>query len=330
MNKLTKKIISVLATASLLLPITNALAYTPRTSLTESDCTSQYWAYSSSGNVFTRNWSLSGGNCTWYAYGRAWELLGQRPSLSVNGAHKWYDFNDGYERGSEPRLGAIACWSDDASTVGHVAVVEAIDGDNVTCSESGWSYTSGYFKTVTRNKYNMNYSLGGVERKFQGYIYLPIADSATPDTTISFAEAPKTMPIVNIADLQRFVPGEVYPHKKTEISIFINGKYMPFSTEAVNDQGITLVPARDLLEAFGGSVYWDNNTKVLTSFIGNSVFMARLNSNLLYINDLPIEADRPFTINENGKAMLPLRVTLNILGARIVSIDDYMNINIAY
>lgn len=328
MNKITKKIISVLASASLLLPTTNGFAYTPRTTFNDADCALQYWTYSSSGNVFTRNRALAGGNCTWYAYGRAWELLGSRPTLSLNGAHKWYNYNDGYERGQEPKLGAIACWSDAGSTVGHVAVVEAIDGNNVTCSESGWSYTSGYFKTVTRNRYNMNYTLGGVERKFQGYIYLPIDDSMAVTEGITLAEAPKTIPTDNISDSQISVPNETLSHNNTNISIFINGSYMPFSNESINDNGTTIVPARDLFEALGGSVFWDNNTKVLTAYINNSVFTAKNNSNLLYINDVPVEANRPLSINENGKTMLPLRATLNMLGAEILSIDDNMNINI--
>lgn len=324
MNKITKSLISFIATVSLLSSATNGFAFTPRTTLNNADCALQYWTYSSAGNVFTRNHALAGGNCTWYAYGRAWELLGSRPTLSLNGAHKWYNYNDGYERGQEPRLGAIACWSDAGSTVGHVAVVEAIDGNNVTCSESGWSYTNGYFKTVTRNRYNMNYSLGGVERKFQGYIYLPIADYEASKEDITLAEAPKTIPTDDIADLQRSVSDGV----KTNISIFINGSYMPFSNESINDNGTTIVPARDLFEALGGSVFWDNNTKVLTAYINNSVFTAKNNSNLLYIDDIPVEANRPLSINENGKTMLPLRATLNMLGAEILSIDDNMNINI--
>ena len=332
MNRKLKKIAAAVITIASTLQALSALAYTPRTSLSDSECNSIYWANSQSGNVFTRNYSLSGGNCTWYAFGRAWELLGSRPSLSVRGAHKWFEYTqDGYERGSEPRLGAIACWSDTNSTVGHVAVVEAINGDSITFSESGWSYTQGYFKTVTRNKYNMNYSLGGVERVFQGYIYLPISDSG--DTGLSAEskeDTPFVMPYVNIASLKGIAPGEVVPTKKSDISIYINGKYMPFSTDAVNDRGVILVPARDLLEAFCGEVYWNNDTKTLTSFVNDGVFTARLNSKQFYTNGFVVEADRSLTMSPDGKAMLPLRVTLNILGAQITSIDDYMNVQISY
>ena len=329
MNFKLKKITAAVMLALSLMSSASALAYTPRTTLTEADCNSFYW---SGGNVFERNYTLAGGNCTWYAYGRAWELLGSKPTLCLRGAHKWFEYTqDGYERGSEPRLGAVACWSDANSTVGHVAIVEAIDGDNVTCSESGWSYTTTYFKMVTRNKHNMNYSLGGVERKFQGYIYLPISAGENTETAnTAETETPFVMPSVNIASLTGIKPGETIPTKKSDISIFINGKYMSFSSDAINDKGTILVPARDLLEAFCGEVYWDNDTKTLTSFVNDGVFRAKLNSKQLYTNGFIVEADRALTMSPEGKAMLPLRVTLNILGARITSIDDYMNVQIEY
>ena len=329
MNNKLKRITAAAALIFSLIPSVPALAYTPRTALTESDCNSLYW---SSGNVFERNHSLSGGNCTWYAYGRAWELLGSKPALCLRGAHKWFDYTkDGYERGCEPRLGAVACWSDANSTVGHVAIVEAIDGDNVTCSESGWSYTKGYLKTVTRNKHSMSYSLGGVERKFQGYIYLPISADNPADAAITQeTETPFVMPYVNIATLTGIKPGETVPVKKTDISIYINDKLMPFSSEAINDKGTILVPARDLLEAFCGEVYWNNDTKSLTCFVNDGVFRAKLDSKQLYTNGFIIQADRALTMSPEGKAMLPLRVTLDILGAKISCIDDYMNVRIVY
>lgn len=295
MKNFTKKIISKLTALSMIFAISaNASAFTPRTSLSDEECNSQYWlASQSDGNVFSRNQSLGGGNCTWYAFGRAWELLGKRPSLSVNGAHKWYTYNDGYERGSVPKPGAIACWSDDNSTVGHVAVVEAVNGDNVICSESGWSFTDGYFRLITRNKDKMNYTLGGVERKFQGYIYLPLTDNSP------------------------------------NASIYINEKYMMYSLDSVNMNGTVLVPARDLLESVGGVVDWDNETKTMTAKVNNSAFSAILNSNLIYFNDTTLKTDIPCMLSDSGKTMLPLRAVITLIGGSIVSVDEAMNINIS-
>ncbi len=103
-------------------------------------------------------------NCTAYAYGRAYEILGTQPNLCYGNANLWYDYNrnsGAYPYGSTPKLGAIACWGGN-----HVAVVEAIQGDTITISESHYSGT--YFDT-------RNLTVGqesNYVRNFQGYIYI--------------------------------------------------------------------------------------------------------------------------------------------------------------
>ncbi len=80
-------------------------------------------------------------NCTAYAWGRFWELTGKVPNLPAWDAGDWYDDEktvENYQRGQEPRLGAIACYGGGSS--GHVAVVEAIHDDgSITLSQSGYS-----------------------------------------------------------------------------------------------------------------------------------------------------------------------------------------------
>jgi len=50
------------------------------------------------------------GNCTWYAWGRAYEILGEKPKLSTGNAGDWYSYNYGkYEYSPNiPKVGAIA------------------------------------------------------------------------------------------------------------------------------------------------------------------------------------------------------------------------------
>lgn len=111
------------------------------------------------------------GNCTCYAYGRSYENLGSKPKLCTGNAGTWYAYNrnNGYYRfGSTPYLGAVAVWSK-AGGAGHVAVVEAIDGNTVTTSESGWR--SFYFTTRQRkiNSARFGASSGYT---FLGFIYV--------------------------------------------------------------------------------------------------------------------------------------------------------------
>lgn len=101
-------------------------------------------------------------NCVAYAFGRIYELNGERPLIDHGNAGEWWFINKSnsyYDYGSEPKLGAIACWS------GHVAVVENIAKDGaITVSESHWG--GNYFNTNTY--YDMSSHYG---QYFYGYIY---------------------------------------------------------------------------------------------------------------------------------------------------------------
>ncbi len=108
-------------------------------------------------------------NCTCYAWGRWYELLGTKPKLYTGNAKTWFpkgESYDGYKRGQTPKLGAVACWSN--SGAGHVAIVEEIYSDgSILTSNSAWKSTNFYTKKI-----NKGYNYGSY--KFQGFIYLPI------------------------------------------------------------------------------------------------------------------------------------------------------------
>lgn len=108
------------------------------------------------------------GNCTAYAFGRFFEILGSKPTLCTGNAGEWYGKkSDGYERGSKPQLGAVACWAKPGAA-GHVAIVEQINSDgSVLMSQSGWQ--SRYFWTQTHRPTNYMNS----PYIFQGFIYNP-------------------------------------------------------------------------------------------------------------------------------------------------------------
>ena len=126
--------------------------------------------YYSNKNIF---YSIGYGmpNCTAYAWGRAYELLGTAPKLSVDSAHYWWNYNKNngyYPYGSTPKLGAIACW--DNPYGGHVAVVEQITSSKITLSHSEWAG-----RTFYTTEFSPSHTNGGVNSsgwKFQGYIYI--------------------------------------------------------------------------------------------------------------------------------------------------------------
>lgn len=101
-------------------------------------------------------------NCVAYAYGRIYEMNGEAPLITHGSAGDWYFINKSngyYNYGPEPKLGAVACWSN------HVAIVEAISDDgDVTVSESHWGGT--YFDVKTYSNMSSHYG-----QTFYGYIY---------------------------------------------------------------------------------------------------------------------------------------------------------------
>jgi len=119
-------------------------------------------------NIFYRS-GFGMPNCTAYAYGRAYELLKYKPDLCENDAKDWWDYNNEnkiFPSGQKPKIGSVACWSSD--TFGHVAVVEAIEGDTIFFSNSGYDYLNFYITTASISDENPGQS----NWQFQGYIYL--------------------------------------------------------------------------------------------------------------------------------------------------------------
>lgn len=162
MNKIFKRILLGIITFIMMLTLlpTAALAgesdFEPRLSAPSSG--NSY--YNRSLNIYSKQ-GYGMPNCTAYAYGRIYEITGEAPLIKSGNAGNWWftnKRNDYYEYGSEPKLGAIACWSR------HVAVVEAIDEDVVTISESHWR--GKYFNTKTFSNPNSAY-----RQTFYGYIY---------------------------------------------------------------------------------------------------------------------------------------------------------------
>ena len=132
-------------------------------------------------------------NCTCYAYGRAYEILGKDPGLPTRNACNWYTLDKKYKHGKTPKLGAIACWTGPSTNStaknGHVAVVEKINGNKISVSESQYNGKTFYYHdnfdptTYLKNVAPYNYT-------FQGYIYIGDFSDAPTLSSISVATPP--------------------------------------------------------------------------------------------------------------------------------------------
>lgn len=144
----------------------NSGSYSPRTTAPAKN--NPY--YYSSKNIFYQS-GYGMPNCTAYAYGRAYEILGSKPNLCTRSAGAWYNYNKSnnyYSYGSTPKVGAIACWSKNGTSTGHVAVVEKVNSNGtVLISESHYKGTNFNTRTIKNNSsdYLRSYT-------FMGYIYI--------------------------------------------------------------------------------------------------------------------------------------------------------------
>lgn len=147
--------------------------------------------YFSSGNIYynydryapTRK-SFDGnkyciGNCTWYACGRAWEILDKakkEQDLSIFGGNPYGIWlknlqTKTYKTGKTPKVGALVVFGQKYGSY-HIAVVEKIDGNNVYVSESGYRTMLGKPSNSDLIFHYGNINEWNRGREIIGYIYL--------------------------------------------------------------------------------------------------------------------------------------------------------------
>lgn len=144
----------------------DSAGYIPRLNAPNAD---NLYYYSQDNIFYASDYGMP--NCTCYAWGRAYEITGERPRLSPYDACTWYDYNVAngiYDYGEIPEEGAIACWAYANGGSGHVAVVEEVNEDSVLLSNSAYNGTEFYMDTVPVD----NPSQGRDGWIFQGYIYV--------------------------------------------------------------------------------------------------------------------------------------------------------------
>lgn len=181
--KAVKKIISVLLCLIMVCSVVPffgskteaANGFVPRTTVPETS-NACYYNYSCNPFYTSGLWTW----CTWYAYGRAYEILGHKPDLSIGAASQWYYDNiskvnngGGYAYSSNyyaAKLGAVACYEN------HVQIVEAVnsDGSPLYLSTGGYTGSKGnYFNNKDGwTQHTMFFYGNDTTSGFLGYIYL--------------------------------------------------------------------------------------------------------------------------------------------------------------
>ena len=106
-------------------------------------------------------------NCVGYANGRSRELTDNQAEMPQCNAVDWIA-NSPYDVGTDPKVGAVICWS---GGYGHVGVVEAVDDSSITVSQSDFGGTRFFLTHLDRNDPSIPY------HPFMGYIYNPYVET---------------------------------------------------------------------------------------------------------------------------------------------------------
>lgn len=127
-NKIFRRLLMLVITTALLMGI-----FSPAHVYADANTPDWYGGAYSTYNPFA--WSDLYGQCTWYAFGRAYERTGIDIKCRGN-ANTWYSVaaNNGFSVGSTPRANSIVVWNYGA--YGHVGYVEAVNGNTITVSEA--------------------------------------------------------------------------------------------------------------------------------------------------------------------------------------------------
>lgn len=224
------------------------------------------------------------GECTWYVWGRAYEILGYRPNLSRGHASSFYSYNvnsGAYPYGNEPKVGAIACFAPNnhAYGYGHVAIVEIVGTDgSVGLSEYNFNVTHGF----TPYRY-LNPSQA--RTWVQGYIYIRPDDP--PQPSIPDHIAPPSASDPDIADGDYTIVSEVAEGRSVAwegnadtngqnvllANYFYSGDYV-WTLERQSDDSFIVKTKQSgkLLDIFGGPTSFGNgkNAQVWENVPGNA------------------------------------------------------------
>lgn len=110
--------------------------------------------------------------------------------------------------------------------------------------------------------------------------------------------------------------------------VYLNGSPLRLETAPLQQNGRTLVPMRDIFEALGATVTYNNLSQSIAAQKGTTTVRMALGTANASVNNIPIKLDAPAQ-TYYGRTMVPLRFVSEALGAdvsfnagtRIVSIN---------
>ena len=103
---------------------------------------------------------------------------------------------------------------------------------------------------------------------------------------------------------------------ENEISVYVEGQKVSFDVppQTINDR--TMVPLRAIFEAMGAEIEWDGDTQTVAAVKDETVVVAVIGSNIIYVNDEEIIIDVPPMIKD-GRTLVPVRFITEAFGYNV-------------
>ena len=119
-----------------------------------------------------------------------------------------------------------------------------------------------------------------------------------------------------------------YPAKNGGYSVVFDGRLMNFDVQPLNRDGRVLVPMRAIFEAFGATVDWNAQTRIVTATLSGRTIRLSIGSAIAYVNGAAVLLDAPAEI-VNGRTLVPVRFISEALSADVSYIASERIVEIA-
>lgn len=101
-----------------------------------------------------------------------------------------------------------------------------------------------------------------------------------------------------------------------EMSVTLNGQILSFDVPPQMIDNRTMVPLRNIFEAMGATVDWNDNTKTVTATKGSEVVIATIDDKNVSINGVNKLLDVPPMVID-GRTLVPVRFVAESFGANV-------------
>lgn len=111
-------------------------------------------------------------------------------------------------------------------------------------------------------------------------------------------------------------------------SVFVNGNKIVYAQAPIVEKGVTLVSARETIEALGMSFSWDQANKRITGSSEAVTIALQMGSRLATANGVTLILGAP-AVERNGRILIPLRFLLDSVGASMENKGNVLSIKLA-